>query len=324
MPPRRILSLASLPALILAAACGGATGVPPATENAPLDDRLVEASRMAAEGDVEGALAIFRQVVEERPQDAQAHFRLGLALAESGDDEAAVLSLGKAVEIDPQITDAYLALGNSYLRMEDRRSAFLAFNEAAKVAPENASTWFNLGSLYYLGGSFEPAIRALRKARELRPDDPEIHFRIGMTEMNQGLLRDAIISFRVAVRQKPDHAEAWINLANVLTVEQQFDEAEQAVGRALELQPGWSDALNARGVLAQARDRDDEALRLFEEALAADPENARVHMNLGNLFEKRNEPRRAVEAYRKFLDAWRGDLGTAERVRERLRTLEGS
>ena len=287
----------------------------------PPDARIEEAARIAAEGDHDTAARLLREVVAADPDNAEAHFRLGVLLEDARDDKAAVESLATAVKLDPKLIDAYLALGSAYLRLEDRRSAFLAFNEAARLDPNSASAWFNLGVMYYLDGKHDTAVDALRKARSLRPDDPGIQFRLGMAEMNQGSMRDAKLSFNAALKLDPSLDEAWLNQANACTVLGDYEEAEAALERALELRPGWSDALNGRGVLARARDRSDEALDWFTQALAADPNNARVRLNLGSLHEARGDKRRAIAEYRTFLEQWQGDLATSEKVRRKLEIL---
>src|SRR5262245_50492307 len=95
--------------LWLLACCGGKDGA----------DALVTAgAEKARAGQVAEAMNDFRAAIAADPNNAVAHYKLGLGHYEAGDYKAAVLSLGKAVALNPHLTDAYLALGNAYLKQD--------------------------------------------------------------------------------------------------------------------------------------------------------------------------------------------------------------
>ena len=100
----------------------------------------------------------------------------------------------------------------------------------------------------------------------------------------------------------------------------QSGRSEEAIGEfraALELQPGYANALSNLGVLLAAKGQHDEALRLYQEALAAEPGNASAHNNLGQELAARGRLPEAVESFRRSLalDRWESsthhNLGTA-------------
>ena len=61
-----------------------------------------------------------------------------------------------------------------------------------------------------------------------------------------------MISIREAVRTAPGYIDAWISLAATLATESRFPEAEQAVQRALEIDPQNANALELQKELANA------------------------------------------------------------------------
>jgi len=76
-------------------------------------------------------------------------------------------------------------------------------------------------------------------------------------------------------------------------------EAAEAGYRALLLRwPTYVPALGNLGVILSKKGLVDEAIRTFTIALAADPNHADSHYNLGNLYRRGNDPMRAAAAYR--------------------------
>ena len=58
------------------------------------------------QGDVDGAMMLFRQVLELDPNDAMAHNNLGVALLQQGEVEEAIVHFSKALSIDPSYRTA--------------------------------------------------------------------------------------------------------------------------------------------------------------------------------------------------------------------------
>src|SRR5688572_20214018 len=135
--PAAVLCLAGM----LAFACGA----PPADRQADSGTTVPAASAGGA-----APLQEMKDAAAKNPSDADAHFRLGVALLDAGSTKEAIEALAVAVKLDPARTDTYLALGNAYLAQEDRRSAFLAFNEAVLNDPNNPAALYNLGVLHYM------------------------------------------------------------------------------------------------------------------------------------------------------------------------------
>jgi tetratricopeptide (TPR) repeat protein len=105
---------------------------------------------------------------------------------------------------------------------------------------------------------------------------------------------------RDALGHHPDHAPAWSSLARVLFARGLQDEAQEALKRALELDPSLGEhggaGNEAEASAARLRDRAnqccvtgalDEAEALYRQALALAPEDATLHANLGQLLYTR-------------------------------------
>lgn len=88
---------------------------------------------LAAEGNREAAVELFRRVVHARPAHAAAHAALGAAYREQGDFAAAKAELERAVELDAEDLRANYQLGLVYARLGDREGAQKMFARADEL-----------------------------------------------------------------------------------------------------------------------------------------------------------------------------------------------
>lgn len=89
-----------------------------------LADAHINLGRLLHErGDREGALAAYRRALELRPGDALAAFNLGVALEDAGQDDEAAAAYTRAIESDPRAADAHYNLAGLYERTGDRAAA---------------------------------------------------------------------------------------------------------------------------------------------------------------------------------------------------------
>jgi Flp pilus assembly protein TadD len=79
-----------------------------------------------------------------------------------------------------------------------------------------------------------PATPAFADARS----DARAHVEFGIEVAQRGLWREAIYRWERAAEIDPTYAAAYNNLAVAYEHEGQFDKAQQAYGKALELDPG--------------------------------------------------------------------------------------
>ena len=141
---------------------------------------------------IKEALIASQKCVELAPQDAEAHFNLGVLLKEQARLEEAKASYAQAIALKPDYAEAHTNLGNT---------------------------------LKELGRSKE-AEASFRQALELEPNFAEAHFNLGITLKELGRLEEAEASLRRATILKPDFAKAYDHLGDLLQILEKFEDAE--------------------------------------------------------------------------------------------------
>ena len=130
---------------------------------------------MAKQGNLEEATALFREAVRLKPDFAEAHNNLGLALQEQGQLAAAVAQYQQALRLKPNYVNAHYNLGNALKAQGQLAAAVAQYQEAVRLKPDYAEAHNNLGGAFRDQGKLDEALVCYRRALELKPDFAWVH-----------------------------------------------------------------------------------------------------------------------------------------------------
>ena len=100
-----------------------------------------------------------------------------------------------------------------------------------------------------------------------------------------GNYTEAELELEALVLEYPDFAGPYVNLAIIYMHDGRQADAEEALTRALELDPASAPANNQLGILRRQQGQFADAERAYEAAIAADPDYALAYLNLGVLLD---------------------------------------
>ncbi len=107
--------------------------------------------------------------------------------------------------------------------------------------------------------------------------------------------------FRDIAERYPLLSGPWVNLGLIALQQDRFDDAENALRRALEVNARNPYAHNALGLALREQGRFDEAAAHYQQAVTLDPMYARAHFNLGVLAELYlQQPADALAHFRRY------------------------
>ncbi len=183
------------------------------------------------------AEAIYRRVLAQDPNQADALHRLGLVAFQLGRNDAAIELIRQAIALQPNDAAYHLNLAIALQRRGDLDAAVASFSKAIQIRPDLVEAHHNLGRALRQQGKLDQAVAALRRAIELDPHHAESYNTLGLVFRQQGKLTDAAAEYTRALQIRPDLADALNNLANVLREQAKLDEAIVCYDRALALRP---------------------------------------------------------------------------------------
>ena len=262
--------------------------------------------------DYGSAEAMWRDVVEKRPQNARAHYNLGTLLGEDERVEAALASFTEAVRLDPGYAWAHTNLGVAHFRLGDARAARDSYETALRVDPRLSSAHNNLGMLLASRGEwgaaqrhFEAAIANIFDFTESvfarRPLLAYAHANLAMAFLERGDLEAARRNVKKALENDPELAAAHDVLGRVLAARGDLGGALDAYRRAIDLDPSLAVAHRNLAAALMGLVRHDEALAAYRVAIAIDPAVPAGHNDLGAALARLGRGTEAEASYRAAL-----------------------
>ncbi len=236
-----------------------------------------------------GAIACYRRIAQQLPDEAVVHKLLGLALQNSGQLEAALASYRQALTLKPDYLGARSNLGNAQLSLGLAAEAIDSYGAALKIDPGHAGVLSNLGKALAYLGRHKDALASYERALAIEPRSAPAWLNLGESQRNLQQYVEAEASCRRALEIKPDYAEAHNNLGSVLLDMGEIDEALTSLRRAIELKPDYKEAYgNMLFALNYHADKSAEeifaAYREYDERLCrAQRSNWQPHDNSRNL-----------------------------------------
>lgn len=248
------------------------------------------------------AIPAFRSAVKLDPALFEARYNLGVALAEAADYAGAAEHLRAAVRLKPGAPNAQVAL-----------------REVETELAADATRHFNRSVQLIQAGRHGEAMTELKAAIGAKPDYAEALGNLGVLYQEQGKPLEAEKLFRRAAEASPrDAAPHYVNLGLTLAGLKRYTEASQSLSKALELAPGNTAALTAKGMVLMRQQQVEEAIAVFRRVTAAEPASAQAHLNLGIAL---SDSERQAEALRTFDEAVRLSPGMAQARLSRGRAL---
>jgi tetratricopeptide (TPR) repeat protein len=164
-----------------------------------------------------------------------------------------------------------------------------ASKEAAAKNAELKKT-FEEGVAASRAGNHDEAIAKFTASAALNATCYDCYYNIAYSESQKKDYDKAEAAYKKAIEIKPDYAEAYSGLANVYNATRKFDQAATASAKAMELSGsgaaaggggGNADAMFNQGVILWNAGKIPEAKKQFEGAIAANPNHAESHYQLG-------------------------------------------
>lgn len=167
--------------------------------------------------------------------------------------------------------------------------------------------------------SFGPAGEGAKGASQSRARSP---FDEGVERFSRREWDAALERFHAAREAGIQPARSWLYIGKIAGERVDLSRAEEAYRKALSIDPGLWEAANNLGALLGRTGRTEEARLVLEKALAANPNEPSLHLNLAVVLEKEGERTGARRHYEKFLQHARGgQVEIAERIRRKLESL---
>lgn len=224
--------------------------------------------------EIDKAIYWFGEAVRIKPQNAEAHFYLGLALARKEQFAEMVKEF-----------DISLSLSNKYEK------------EIAQERARYYAETFNTGVKYAQGADWPKAEEAFRAAHTIDAKQPDVYRNLAFVYLRMDNDSQAIVVYEDLLRIKPNDIDALAALADLRSARREFEKAIEHYNQVLVIDSTSSRATHGIALCYDYLGRRDEAMNAYERALRARPDDKDLRFNYGRLYYLREDYERAVEQF---------------------------
>lgn len=218
--------------MILLIALSGCAPTAPTTKN----PKVVEASKLSDQGNLEAALATLDQAIRDRPDDSVAWSDRGTLYIRKNLFDKAIADFSQAIALkDAGLYYANRGTAEVLKGLDD--AAIADFNKADAMGYHNSSTMTLRGKAHLENGRYEEALKDFSFAIEIDPDQNSAYGLRGNTLVQLGRYPDALPDFERYMRTNPNDVMTLLLQGRAFVKTGKPDRARDNVRRLIEFDP---------------------------------------------------------------------------------------
>jgi tetratricopeptide (TPR) repeat protein len=222
-------------------------------ESIEMLDKCISSGRQCPEalcyrGEVEAAVSsspsaaraeeFFRRSLQADSSYVEAWYQLARYYMNQGDYSRARICLLRVLDIEPLHVKTHSRLGMIYYYLDQPELAKKSYLTALALNPQDYNTHYNLGELYYSKLNDEKhALDEFKKAIEGNPQHAEANFKIGLICLSNNMAKEAVSFFEKSRACDPKNIRVLLQLGVAYEKLSMKDDARQAYGAILEIDP---------------------------------------------------------------------------------------
>ena len=255
-----------------------------------------------------------KQATKILPNLAEAYKIWGNALQRMGNTAEAMTCYAKAVEIKPNLAEVYAGLGDIYIQQDKLQQAVNHYQKAIIIRP-SAKVYRSLAEVWEKLGNLEQAQSNIAKALELESPGQE-------TSASEIIVNSQSVSSEKSKSIRT--VEVYCSMARQLEQQNQWQQAAQYYRKALNvsmalpvLPPNTanlsseSDSNKQKSPIIARRNSKqpkkaetqlDRAINRYYKQSKLQPNSAKIHTDLGNLYSRKRKWQLAIACYRQAIN----------------------
>ena len=266
------------------------------------EPNLAIASVYIAKGQLEDAQDIYKQVLIRDPRSLSAQVGLAQIHASKGEYRAAAELARAALASNPNHATARLTLARTLIASGDNAGAEKEIHLLQDKLPMSASVEVQLGSLLLARNDRSAAKAAFVRALTLGADSPEAVAGLIGVDLSSGNRAAAIKRLEARLHEAPNDKNTWFLASHLYFSLKDFEQAELALRKTIELDPSNMSAFAMLGGIYGAQGKLDDARRQFERWAAQQPRSVVARTMVAILLEKQDRQADARKTYEKILE----------------------
>lgn len=261
-------------------------------------------------GNYDLAIKIFKECVEKQGESGKlasyCSFFLGRAYYEKGQMDEAIKYLKRAGDVYKEgmvvahvSAGWYYWLGRAYYNTGKYSEAIVSFQKASSLAYENPESAFDE---YYKMFYRRVADRIKNAYLPHMPPLASCYFWLGNSYYLNNQYQEAVEALIKAVELNPRAADYYTQLANAYLGLNQFEKAIQVAKRSIAIEQNNPFAYHILSKIYRAMGKYDEAIDSLKRSIELEPKAIDRHVSLANLYAETGNYEQAIEVLKKALE----------------------
>ena len=304
----------------------------------PLDNEALEIKGKVAlfKKKPQDAINAFRTILKDQPGSVKILTLLAEAHMASGEKDLARDNLQKALENEPTNPLTRVKLAQYYMSTGSVNDAVKVIDDGLKTAPTSLELLLAKADVYTAKKDTKGIRKVLESIKAEHPDSPVGYYRMGQllaaerkhdqalgqfeaawkkssgereilvaivnTHLAQRKPDKAIDRLNAVLQQSPQSAFVHEMLGEVYASQRNYTEAEVHFRKAIELSPSWPQPYGSLAKLLQTKGDLPGSISLYEQGLAAAPNDVGLMLYLAGTHERMKNHEKAIEIYERILE----------------------
>ncbi|MCR5124657.1 MAG: tetratricopeptide repeat protein [Treponema sp.] len=251
--------------------------------------------------DYETAKRIYKSLISEDPDNLELKIQLGNLYVKSGEDEMALTCFEEIDNLQPGNVDVLLALGGIYRRLERYEDSIFALERAIDTGEKGIQISYSLGFTYRQMGKYSSAIECFQSVVDQNPRDVLAFNHLGAIYALQNNHEKAISTYLHGLKLDPNHPVLQLNIAKSMEVIGENKKALSYYEGALRSKPGWTEAIDGYANLLLKDNQVQEADNVVSRALKINPDDVKMHTAMGKVYNRKSVFDHAEQEFKKAL-----------------------
>jgi tetratricopeptide (TPR) repeat protein len=244
-------------------------------------DMYLDAVKLREQGQDEPAVRKLRAVVEQTPDFVLAYSELGKAHLALRQPEPAVEAFRKAAELDPWSFQNHMDMAQTCRDLGRFAEAARSFARAGDLDTENLAAQLGAAQCYLHAGQPARAAAHAESARRIDPQSQEVLRLLVDTYEQQKDYGQAALVYQELLKGDPANLDLTLALARAWMRSRQYERARGLLLEVVQVRPDHSAALRDLGYCLLKLGDADQAMAMYEKAVALDGGDWEAYRGLG-------------------------------------------
>ena len=219
------------------------------------DEKITAAHTALQQGHYRNSEQLYREVLQEEPENLRALDGLGVIFCQNGETEQGIALFEKALQLlrrdskpNPQWEASLLFhLGLSYRTLGNLPEALKTLHEATTLAPHEFDPLLNLGQVHFDLEQYEQAADCFQTLTTIQSDNASAWLTLGFILANLDRHDEAAEALRAAELLDPTSPETCLYLAESLRKAERYEESIPPYQRMLQVGAEYPQAIHGYG-----------------------------------------------------------------------------